>query len=61
MSLLGTGLIDELRLMVNPVVLGAGHPVLAGAGRTKLDLVRVRQFASGQRLAVRAAPSVTWR
>ncbi len=60
-SLLGTGRLDELRIMVNPVVLGAGHPVLAGADRTKLDLVRVRQFAPGQRLAVLPAPSVTWR
>lgn len=46
-SLVGTGLIDELRLMVNPVVIGSGHPVLAGAGRAELELARVRQFASG--------------
>ena len=46
-SLPGTGLIDELRIMVNPVALGSSHPVLAGAYQTKLELVRVRQFASG--------------
>ena len=46
-SLVGTGLIDELRLMVNPVVIGSGHPVLAGAGRAELELAQVRQFASG--------------
>ncbi len=46
-SLVGTGLIDELRLMVNPVVIGSGHPVLAGASRAELELARVRQFASG--------------
>jgi hypothetical protein len=33
--------------MVNPVVLGSGHPVLAGAGTTRLELLRVRQFGSG--------------
>ena len=46
-SMLGTGLIDELRIMVNPVVLGEGHPLLAGAARTGLKLLRIRQFASG--------------
>ncbi len=49
-SLLGTGVIDELRMMVNPVVLGSGHPVLSGASRTDLELVRSRQFASGNTL-----------
>jgi dihydrofolate reductase len=46
-SLLGTGVIDEVRIMVNPVVLGSGHPVLAGAEQTALQLARVRQFDSG--------------
>jgi dihydrofolate reductase len=46
-SLLGTGVIDEVRIMVNPVVLGDGHPVLAGAERMELELLRIRQFASG--------------
>jgi dihydrofolate reductase len=46
-SLLGTGLIDEVRIMVNPVVLGSGRPGLAGADRVELELLRVRQFASG--------------
>jgi hypothetical protein len=30
-----------------PIVLGAGHPVLAGAHRTRLALVRSREFRSG--------------
>jgi dihydrofolate reductase len=46
-SLLGTGVIDEVRIMVNPVVLGSGRPVLAGADRVGLELLRIRQFASG--------------
>ena len=56
-SLIGTGLVDELRLMVNPVVLGSGHPVLAGASRAELELARVRQFGSGNvLLTYRAKP-----
>lgn len=46
-SLLDLGLLDELRIMVSPVVLGAGHPVLAGAGTAKVRLVGNRQFRSG--------------
>jgi hypothetical protein len=33
--------------MVSPVVLGSGHPVLAGADQTQLELLRVRQFSGG--------------
>jgi dihydrofolate reductase len=51
-SLLGTGVIDEVRLMVNPVVLGSGRPALAGANRTDMELVRTRQFSSGNILLV---------
>jgi dihydrofolate reductase len=46
-SLLADGVLDELRIMVNPVVLGAGDAALAGVGRTSLRLGRARQFASG--------------
>jgi dihydrofolate reductase len=46
-SLLGTGVIDELRIMVNPVVLGSGHPALAGADMTSLELTATRRFTSG--------------
>ncbi len=46
-SLLGAGVIDEVRIMVNPVVLGSGHAVLAGADRAGLELLRIRQFPSG--------------
>jgi dihydrofolate reductase len=51
-SLLGAGLVDELRVMVNPVVLGSGRPALAGASRTTLQLARTRQFDSGNTLLV---------
>jgi dihydrofolate reductase len=47
-SLLTDGLLDELRIMVNPVVLGHGQPLLGGADVASLDLVgRVRRFGSG--------------
>jgi len=47
-SLLGTGLVDELRMMVNPVVLGAGRSVFRTAGeRIRLTLVGTRPFRSG--------------
>jgi dihydrofolate reductase len=46
-NLLGTGVIDEVRIMVSPVVLGSGHPVLAAADQTQLELLRVRQFSGG--------------
>jgi dihydrofolate reductase len=58
-GLLADGVLDELRLMVNPVVLGTGHPVLAGADRTSLELAGVRQFASGNVLLTYRSP--TWR
>lgn len=46
-GLLDAGILDELRFMVNPVVLGSGHPALAGASRAGLALTAVRQFRSG--------------
>jgi dihydrofolate reductase len=51
-SLLDARLLDELRIMVNPVVLGSGHAALAGANATALELVRTRQFRSGNTLLV---------
>jgi dihydrofolate reductase len=39
--------VDELRILVNPVILGQGRSVFAGAAKTGLKLLRTRQFASG--------------
>ena len=46
-SLLGTGVIGELRLMVNPVNFGSGHPVLAAASRCGLGPAGIRRLDSG--------------
>jgi dihydrofolate reductase len=47
-SLLNEGLIDELRLMVHPVVLGSGGRLFEnGTGRTPLELVESKTFSTG--------------
>jgi dihydrofolate reductase len=47
-SLLEMGLVDEVRIMVNPVVLGAGKSVFRTAGeRISLKLLKSRPFDSG--------------
>lgn len=47
-ELLPTGVVDELRMLVSPVVLGAGQPVFAGAaGPVPLRRTDVRPFANG--------------
>ena len=47
-SLLGMGLVDELRIMVHPVVLGAGRSLFRTAPeRMHLHLVEARPFRSG--------------
>jgi dihydrofolate reductase len=47
-SLLGMGLVDELRIMVHPVVLGAGKSLFRTAPeRMHLRLVAARPFRSG--------------
>jgi dihydrofolate reductase len=45
-SLLREGLLDELRLMVHPVVLGSGKRLFGGERRT-LELVDATAFGSG--------------
>jgi len=48
MSLLKMGLVDEVRLMVSPVVIGAGKSVFRTAGeRISLKLLSSRSFDSG--------------
>ena len=46
-SLMGSGVLDELRIMVNPIVLGAGKPLFHGGKRTALTLRDSRRFRSG--------------
>jgi len=47
-TFMGLDLIDEYRIYIHPVVLGAGKPLFAGSTtRTALRLVRSQTFASG--------------
>ncbi len=42
------GLIDEFRIMVNPIVLGEGKPLLKGIkGKLDLKLIKTKMFKSG--------------
>jgi dihydrofolate reductase len=48
LSLLRLGLVDEIRVMVNPLLLGRGRRLFAGLdGRQPLRLLRTQGFASG--------------
>jgi dihydrofolate reductase len=44
---IAAGLVDEYRMMVNPVVLGAGTPFLPEGVHIDLELVETRRFDSG--------------
>ena len=47
-SLMRQNLIDEYRIMVNPIVLGEGNPLFGNADeRIRLKLLRTRDFKSG--------------
>jgi dihydrofolate reductase len=46
-SLLRAGLVDELRLIVDPLVLGEGTRLFAGTGDLLLRLVDTRRYDSG--------------
>lgn len=48
LSLLEDNLLDELRIMVNPIVIGEGTPLFAGINhRTQFKLTSTREFTSG--------------
>lgn len=46
-QLVPTGLIDEYRLLVNPIILGKGKPLFKETGKMKLKLVSLRAFKNG--------------
>lgn len=46
-AVLDAELADEVRLIVNPVVLGGGTPLFAGAERRQMELLDLESFASG--------------
>ncbi len=47
-SLMEKGLVDEFRIMVNPVALGAGTPLFKGInGKVQLRLTQTKRFKSG--------------
>jgi dihydrofolate reductase len=47
-SMLKQNLVDELRVMVHPVLLGAGHSLFTGlSSRVQLKLQRTMTFRSG--------------
>lgn len=48
LSFIKAGLIDEFRLMVNPVVIREGTPIFKGMdSKLKLELIKTREFRSG--------------
>lgn len=49
-SLLPTSILDELRVVVQPVVLGAGRRFLDGAEGTTLERLSLREFPTGSTL-----------
>ncbi len=46
-TLLESGLIDELRLLVYPVLVGSGQRLLANLGKTKMNLLSATPFSTG--------------
>lgn len=46
-TLMRLGLIDQCRIFVNPVVLGAGNPMFKNIERMSLKLVKAQPFRSG--------------
>lgn len=46
-SLISDGIVDELRILVNPTILGNGNPVLRSTAKTNPSLTSARTFPSG--------------
>jgi dihydrofolate reductase len=56
---IAAGLVDELHLFLNPIVVGGGKPALPGGVRVPLELMDERRFDSGVvyvRYSTRGAP-----
>jgi riboflavin biosynthesis pyrimidine reductase len=47
-SLMNLGLIDELHLMVNPLILGGGKSLFKDVKETRLNLIRAKPMKSGK-------------
>ena len=59
---LAAGLVDELRMLLNPVIVGGGKPALPDHVWSELELIDERRFQGGvvhvgYRVATRAAPT----
>jgi len=52
-DLLANDLVDELHLMVGPVILGAGTPIFDGQPAVSLRLIDTRTFSGSENLLVR--------
>lgn len=61
LTLIQDNLIDEFRLIVNPVYLGKGRPLFSGLiGRLNLRLLRTRTFRSGNVMLIyKAFPEIS--
>jgi dihydrofolate reductase len=59
-SLLDAGLVDEVRVLLNPTVTGRGAPAFPVSRQVSLELLRSRQFHNGNMLLVyRPGPAGT--
>lgn len=56
-DLLRAGLVDEVHLMVGPVVLAGGVPAFEGTTAAALTLIEVRRFDGSQNVVLRYATS----
>lgn len=57
-SLIDAGVVDELRIMVNPVLIGAGTSVFAGLTKQhELELIKTRNFKNGNVLLFYKVPN----
>jgi len=46
-EMINLGFVDEIKLLVNPVILGKGKPMFKNVKKTNLKLLKTREFANG--------------